>query len=124
MMNCTSSFMDMVAAYKQELGDAFPVADPRSVLQVLLECTKQDVTTQKSIEQATGLTQPHVAKLIAAMVQRGWLMTSDRDPKTNMKTVQVAPAGIRVLSDFERACRKPIEQAAKALAAKAKAAKK
>lgn len=123
MTDCTEAFLNMVTAYKRDFGDAFPGADPRSVLQVLLECTKTEVTNQKSIEQATGLAQPHVAKLIAIMVQRCWLMSSDRDPKTNIKTVRIAPLGLRVLIDFEHACRKPIEQAAKALA-KAKAAKK
>lgn len=124
MTDCTEAFLNMIAAYKRDLGDAFPGADPRSVLQVLLECTKAEVTNQKSIEQATGLAQPHVAKLIAVMVQRGWLLSSNRDPKTNIKPVQIAPLGLRVLIDFEHACRKPIEQAAKALVGKAKAAKK
>ena len=104
MMRCTESFLSMIAAYKHELGDAFPVADPRSVLMVLHECTKKEATNQKSIEHATGLAQPHVAKLIAVMVQRGWLMSSDRDPKTNIKAVQLSPIGLRVLSDFEQAC--------------------
>jgi DNA-binding MarR family transcriptional regulator len=99
-------FLAMISAYKLELGDAFPSADPRSVLLVLRECNKPEPTSQRLIELATLISQPNVAKLVAKMVDRGWLEASKRDPKTGSKTVQISLAGQTVLRDFERACKK------------------
>ena len=79
-MDYTSMFLGMVSAPKSALGDAFPSADPRSVLLVLRECNRPEPTSQKLIEQATQIPQPNVAKLVAKMVDRGWLEASKRSP--------------------------------------------
>lgn len=103
-MRYTSAFLEMVSAYKRELGDAFPSANPRSVLLVLLECNKPEPTSQKEIELATNIPQPYVAKLMAKMIERGWLEVSARDSKTSTKSVHTSLSGDVVLKDFEKAC--------------------
>jgi DNA-binding MarR family transcriptional regulator len=103
----------MLSAYRRELGKAFPSADPKSVLLVLQECNKPGKTSQKQIEQATGVTQSNVAKLMAKMIDRGWLEVSERDPKTSIKAVSVSLAGQVVLMDFEKACRYAVRNVAK-----------
>src|ERR1035437_2933189 len=113
-MDYTSMFLGMVSAPKSALGDAFPSADPRSVLLVLRECNKPEPTSQKLIEQATRIPQPNVAKLVAKMVDRGWLEASKRNPNTASKTVHISLTGQAVLRDFEQACRKAAKGSPKA----------
>ena len=94
-------FLRMNEAYKQELGEAFPLADPRSVLLVLQECYGPEGTTQKQIEQATKISQSNVAKLVAKMEQLGWLYVLVRDPKNSMKTIRIADTGQFILMRLE-----------------------
>ena len=94
----------MGAAYKRLLGDAFPAADPESVLQVLSKCNVPGGTTQKLIAQATRIPQPTVAKLLIRMKVQGLVEVSERDKATRAKAVNVTLEGQTVLSDFERAC--------------------
>jgi len=108
-MGHIDGFLRMNEAYKQELGVAFPLADPRSVLLVLQECFGSEGTTQKQIEQVTKLSQSNVAKLIAKMEQLGWLCVSERDPKDSTKTIRIAEMGkfilMRLETDFVVAAR-------------------
>ncbi len=104
-MDYADVYLDMISAYQLELGDAFPSADPRSVLLVLRECNRPEPTSQKQIEEATGIPQPNIAKLIAKMTERGWLDVSKRDPKTNVKSVSISHEGFLVLGRFNVACR-------------------
>ena len=103
-MDYTDTFLRMLSAYKRELGDAFPSADPRSVLLVLRECNHPEPTSQKQIEKATGVSQSNVAKLMAKMLDRGWLEVSERAPKTSMKTVHISFAGQALLMRLEKSC--------------------
>lgn len=63
-MDGTGAFLEMVSAYRLELGDAFPAADPRSVLLILRQCNKPEPTTQKQVEKATGISQPNLVKIL------------------------------------------------------------
>jgi hypothetical protein len=55
-------FVEMFSAYKREIGEAFPSADPTSVLKILRECNKLDAQpNQREIQQATGITQSKLA---------------------------------------------------------------
>jgi hypothetical protein len=98
-------FLAMLSAYFSEFGEAFASADPSSVLKVLKHCSGKRVTTQREIERATGISQSNVAKLIARMVEFGWLDVGNRDPKTSTKAVQLARDGRVVLRRFEAACK-------------------
>jgi predicted transcriptional regulator len=112
-MDYTSAFLEMASAYKSELGDAFPSADPRSVLFVLRECNKLEPTSQRQIEQLTHISQPNVAKLVAKMIERGWLEASKRDPKTGVKALSVSYEGSLVLRRFEDACKLEVKRVRK-----------
>ena len=87
-------FLGMMDAYKVELGDAFPWADPRSVMLVLRECNRPVPKSQMQIAQVIGIPQPNVAKLMKRMINRGWLEVVKPDPKTPTKTVQITFSGI------------------------------
>ena len=103
----------MRAAYKLLLGDAFPAADPESVLRVLWECNKPGGSSQRQINQVTGISQPNVAKLLAKMREHDWIEVSQRDPSTGTKSIHVSLAGHTVLSDFEKACHLAVMNARK-----------
>jgi DNA-binding MarR family transcriptional regulator len=103
----------MVSAYREELGDAFPAADPRSVLLVLQECNRPEPTSQKQIQIATGIPQSNLAKLMARMIEREWLEISERDPKTGVKTVSVTFVGAVLVNRFEKACLSAVKNARK-----------
>jgi len=105
-MAYTDVFLKMLASYKSEIGAAFPLADPESVLQVLRECNKPGPKSQRQVELATRLPQPTVSKLMAKMIDREWLERSERDPATSVKKVQITLLGVGVLLAFEKACRK------------------
>ena len=104
-MAYTNVYLRMRAFYNLELGAAFPSADPESVLLVLRECNRPGPKSQKQVERATRLSQPTVSKLMAKMIDRGWLERSQRDPATSVKKVQITLLGAGVLLAFEQACR-------------------
>jgi DNA-binding MarR family transcriptional regulator len=105
-MAYTGMFLKALASYKLELGEAFPSADPRSVLLVLKECDRPESRSQKQIESAAGISQSNAAKLMARMAERGWLEGSRRDPKTGLKEFIISYEGALVLRRFEEACRR------------------
>jgi hypothetical protein len=107
-------FLEALAAYRVDLGKAFPVADPRSVLFVLRECSSPEPKSQKQVEKAAGISQSNLAKLMAKMIDVGWLEASTRNPKTGVKTFHVSYDGQVVLMDFEAACQKAIKSIPKA----------
>jgi DNA-binding MarR family transcriptional regulator len=108
----------MMNAYKAELGDAFPSADPRSVILVLRECNKREAKSQTQIARETQISQPNVAKLMKKMIARGWLEVTKPPPRTEVKTVKISLTGFGVLDSFEKACEKAVKSACKAKAAK------
>ena len=112
-MDGTGAFLDMISAYRSELGDAFPAADPRSVLLILRQCNKPEPTTQKQIEKTTGISQPNLAKMMATLIDRGWLEAAKRDPKTGVKNVQLTLNGFLVLTRFEDACQSAVKSVRK-----------
>ena len=62
-MAYTGMFLETISAYGLELGGAFPLADPKSVLLALRECNRPEARSQKQIEQAAGISQSNAAKL-------------------------------------------------------------
>jgi DNA-binding MarR family transcriptional regulator len=109
-------FLDMMAAYRKELGDAFPLADPESVVLVMRECNRPVPKSQTQIAQVTGIPQPNVAKLMKKMIARGWLEVTKPDPKTAVKTVKISFSGYGMLDSFEKACQRAAKNASKAKA--------
>jgi DNA-binding MarR family transcriptional regulator len=109
-------FIGMMDAYKVELGDAFPWADPRSVMLVLRECNKPVPKSQMQISQVTGIPQPNVAKLTKRMIARGWLEVVKPDPSTPARTIQITFNGYNMLDSFEKACQRAAKSATKAKA--------
>ena len=109
-------FLDMMEAYRAELGDAFPSADPRSVVLVLRECNRPVPKSQTQIAQATGISQPNVAKLMKKMIVRGWLEVTKPDPKATVKSVKISFSGYTMLDSFEKACQRAAKSASKAKA--------
>lgn len=105
--------MGMYSSYRSRFGAIFPSTDPRSVLLILRECCKPSLKTQKQIEQATDLSQPTVAKLIARTIDFELLERSKRDPKTAEKKVQVSARGQGALMMFEKACKEVAKKAPK-----------
>ena len=112
-MAYTDVFLKMLASYRSEIGAAFPLADPESVLKILRECNKPGPKSQRQIELATNLPQPTVSKLMPKMIDREWLERSERDPATSVKQVQITFRGTGVLLAFEQACRKAAKTVSK-----------
>jgi DNA-binding MarR family transcriptional regulator len=110
-MRYLDAFIDMLDAYKAELGDTFPWADPKSVMLVLRECNKPLPKSQKQIAEATGIPQPNVAKLMKKMTARGWL--TKPDPKATVRTVKISFSGYGMLDSFEKACQRAVKSASK-----------
>ena len=106
-------FLDMMDAYRTELGDAFPSADPRSVVLVLRECNRPVSKSQTQIAQVIGIPQPNVAKLMKKMIARGWLEVTKPDPKTAVKTVKISFSGYTMLDSFDKACQRSAKSASK-----------
>ena len=115
-MRYLDMFLDMMEAYRAELGDAFPWADPRSVVLVLRECNRPVPKSQTQIAQVTGIPQPNVAKLMKKMIARGWLEVTKPDPKATVKTVKISFSGYGMLDSFEKACQRAAKSASKAKA--------
>jgi DNA-binding MarR family transcriptional regulator len=109
-------FLDMMDAYRKEFGDAFPSADPGSVVLVLRECNRPVPKSQTQIVQVTGMSQSNVAKLMKKMISRGWLEITKPDPNTAVKTVKISFSGFGMLDSFEKACRRAAKNASKAKA--------
>ena len=109
-------FLGMMNAYREELGDAFPSADPRSVVLILRECNKPVPKSQTQIAQVIGIPQPNVAKLMKKMIARGWLEVNKPDPKAGVKTVKISFTGFGVLDSFEKACQRAAKSGFKAKA--------
>jgi DNA-binding MarR family transcriptional regulator len=107
-------FLEMMAVYRKELGDAFPLADPESVVLVLRECNRPVPKSQTQIVQVTGISQTNVSKLMKTMISCGWLEVTKPDPKTAVKTVKISFSGYGMLDNFERACRRAVKNASKA----------
>lgn len=107
-------FLDIMDAYRTELGDAFPSADPRSVVLVLRECNRPVSKSQTQIAQVTGIPQPNVAKLMKKMIARGWLEVNKPDPKSAVKTAKISFGGFGMLDSFEKACQRAMKSASKA----------
>ena len=110
------AFLGMMDAYRVELWDAFPSADPRSVVLILRECNKPVPKSQTQIAQMTGIPQPNVAKLMKKMIARGWLEVTRSDPKATVKTVKISFSGYGMLDSFEKACQRAAKSASKAKA--------
>jgi DNA-binding MarR family transcriptional regulator len=113
-MAYTEMFLETIAAYRLELGEAFPSADQNSVLLVLRECNRPEAKSQMEIEQAAGISQSNAAKLLSKMIVRGWLEASNRNPKTAKKKYHISLLGVGVLSKFEENCRRAAKNASKA----------
>jgi DNA-binding IclR family transcriptional regulator len=112
-MDYTGVFIDMVAAYRSEIGNAFPSADPKSVLDILRECNRPEHTSQRQIQLKTRIPQSNVAKLVAKMIEHGWLEQSKRDPVSALKKIQITLLGAGVLVAFEEHCRRASRRARK-----------
>lgn len=112
-MTYLDAFIDMLDAYKAELGGTFPWADPKSVMLVLRECNNRAAKSQKQIAEATGIPQPNVAKLMKKMTARGWLDVTRPNPKAAVKTFETNLSGATMLASFEKACRKAAKSVSK-----------
>jgi DNA-binding MarR family transcriptional regulator len=99
-----TAFLEMLIAYRQTIGRAYPQRDPISVFHVLEECASPIGTTQIAITKATGVRRAEVNKVVGQAVQFGWIERGTSRSSSGSKTVMLTPAGRQMIADFERRC--------------------
>lgn len=98
------AFLDMVRAYRQTIGRAYPQRDPIAVFKVLEECSTPIGTTQIAITKSTGVRIAEVNKIVSQAAEMGWVYRESSRSRSGRKAVVLTELGRKILAEFDRQC--------------------